>query len=119
MNDPDEVFSPFDPYSFCSIDGFHEGPNYTWWMWTFHYSDQIVRQLYSHFLLRLPSMYFTRVPRIFRLAKFRHMDVKKLEVEGAGTSQALTFFHQLRTEFIDALLKEWKTLNLVSALLLS
>ncbi len=62
-------------------------------------------------------MYFTRLSRIFRNAKFGGIDIKMLEVN--GTSQAITDFEGLWDGFVEILVKEWKTLNIISALLLS
>lgn len=117
LRNPDDVFYPLDPYGFRTVDSFYEGRWYSWQAWTSYYFDQAIRQSYRHILLKLPSMYFTRVSKIFRLAKVRGTDVEKLR--GAGTSEALRDFQTLWSDFVDTLIKEWKTLNVVSALLLS
>jgi hypothetical protein len=125
------------------------------------------RQLYLYFLLRLPSLYFSRVAKIFEDAEVSKPDIQRMidtcgaEPTGnangdramgawaansepamaAGTnvvlsttgqlppfsedwsppavSPALARFKSSWEAFIDSLLREWKTLNIVSALLLS
>ncbi|KAJ7609062.1 hypothetical protein FB45DRAFT_945265 [Roridomyces roridus] len=108
--------------------------------------DVIPRQLYLHFLLRIPSMYFTRVTRIFEDAQLSLPDIKKMAraraeqwnpAEPENPRWPTTFMQQLpnvNTEplprsllvfrsnwdnFIDDLMSEWQTLNIVSVLLMS
>ncbi|KAG8935476.1 hypothetical protein FRC02_008027 [Tulasnella sp. 418] len=92
-----------------------------------------VRQIYRHILLRLPSLYFARVWRIIFEAQ-----VSKPEIERMIRSRnlgrdfpiavqwvppvvppGLSRFKNAWEDFVETLLKEWKTLNVVSALLLS
>lgn len=122
--------------------------------------DQMLRQIYRHFLLRLPSVYFTRVSKVFEEAELSRVEVQKM-IEASkrarnrrlrrGQRQAqsesharrdpppdsldfwpnerewmtpivspsLQRFKQSWDEFMESLQKEWKTLNVVSALLLS
>lgn len=130
------------------------------------------RQLYLYFLLRLPSLYFSRVARIFENAEVSKPDIQRMIetcgpeangnasgdramgvwaaesgpgittdiMNGSGVllttsgpllppfsedwsppavSPALARFKNSWEAFIDSLLREWKTLNIVSALLLS
>ena len=44
-----------------------------------HYIDQIFRQLYRHLLLRIPSMYFTRVSRVFKDSGVSRRELKRFE----------------------------------------
>ncbi|KAF8749724.1 hypothetical protein RHS01_09867 [Rhizoctonia solani] len=100
--------------------------------------DQALRQMYRHFLLRLPSVYFTRVSKVFEEAELREYGVvggkhkvkakrRRILTFGANerewttpiVSPSLQRFKQSWDEFMDSLQKEWKTLNVVSALLLS
>jgi hypothetical protein len=145
-------------------------------------TDILPRQIYLHFLLRLPAMYFTRVARIFEDAEVSRPDIERMiDARGGGgaymmpsvsetvpvypgmagsnhgrepgvtlspsiasaghlgvtvsahpytlpfpddwsppvVSPALIRFKHSWEAFIDSLLREWKTLNVVSALLLS
>lgn len=94
-------------------------------------SSEPLVQLYLHFLLRLPSTYFSRVSRIFEDAAVTKPEIDKLiqrVSEGAElprewttqlVSPALIRFKARWEEFVDGAIKEWKTLNLVSALLSS
>ncbi|KZT23200.1 hypothetical protein NEOLEDRAFT_1180253 [Neolentinus lepideus HHB14362 ss-1] len=131
--------------------------------------DTLPRIIYLHLLLRLPSLYFSRVARIFEDAEVSRPDIQRMvdatgfresgfrtsaaptpaaegegariqRAGGAGTirsnamstllpapdewnppavSPALARFKRSWEEFIGSLLKEWKTLNVVSALLLT
>jgi hypothetical protein len=114
--------------------------------------EVLPRHAYLHALLRLPSLYFTRVARLFEDADVSRPDIQRMidmcndpapvrsDIEahppggGAGrdpyffypdewtvpaVSPALARFKRNWEIFIDQLLREWKTLNLVSALLLS
>ncbi|KAF9263889.1 hypothetical protein L218DRAFT_901212 [Marasmius fiardii PR-910] len=120
---------------------------------TYHFiTDWLPRVVYLHLLLRLPSMYFSRVARIFEDAEVSKPDIRRL-VEGCfgganayqdypptadhqatrvrtisgpdsqdlqpQVTPALQKFKYTWEDFIDSLLREWKTLNVVSALLLS
>lgn len=117
--------------------------------------DQILRQVYRHFLLRLPSVYFTRVSKVFEEAELSRVEVQKMidaskrarrsrirerhkdpgprsmtvdamdffpsdrEWATPVVSPSLNRFKESWDEFMESLQKEWKTLNVVSALLLS
>lgn len=111
------------------------------------FADTLVRQLYLTLLLRIPALYWSRVARVFEDAELSKPDVQRMiatctpELNGDGArrapyghhqapvlpfpedwnpsnvSPALVRFKQSWELFIDSLLREWKTLNLVSALL--
>ncbi|KAF7345430.1 hypothetical protein MVEN_01561000 [Mycena venus] len=98
------------------------------------------RQIYLHFLLRIPSLYFSRVTRIFEDARLSLPDIKRMA--RAKTDQwdasanfiwqpsmqtpdqmplprSLLQFRSSWEGFIDSLMREWKTLNVISVLLMS
>ena len=93
--------------------------------------DTVPRQVYLHVLLRLPYLYFSRVTRIFEEAELTMPEIKRMALEavpGSRHGQGKLSRKQRKTtiqlkstwdSFIDSLLREWKTLNLVSVLLLS
>lgn len=102
---------------------------------------EFVRQAYLNALLRLPSIYFSRVARVFEDAEIGRPDIENLiervrvadgrqnifpsprewrrGVEEGNVSPALGRFMESWEDFVDSLMREWKTLNVVSALLLS
>jgi hypothetical protein len=106
------------------------------WIFLFY---TLPRQLYLHFLFRLPAFYFTRVAHIFEEAEMTMSEIEQMANDhgtyqhflGSGSgyygdtqdpNSAPAKLTQLRvtwSAFIDSLLEEWKTLNIVSALLLS
>ncbi|RDB30107.1 hypothetical protein Hypma_013948 [Hypsizygus marmoreus] len=90
------------------------------------------RQLYLHLLLRLPWLYWSRVARIFEEARMAVPEIKKMALENVrqgidpmalnGPYTMSPLYANLKVTwegFIDSLLKEWKTLNIVSVLLLT
>lgn len=117
--------------------------------------DTLPRQFYLHLLLRLPSLYFSRIARVYEDAQLSKPDLDRMiesysssgqqqqrqrisrsspippgahyhpapalpfpdEWTTTNVSPALIRFKQSWEDFIDSLLREWKTLNLVSALL--
>jgi hypothetical protein len=100
--------------------------------------DTVPRQIYLHFMLRLPSLYFSRVTRIFEDAEMSMPEIKKMALEAASgwkdpakdLNRGFIFDPQELTppyaslqnswqNFIDSLMREWKTLNIISVLLLS
>ena len=106
--------------------------------------DMFPRQLYLHVQLRLPSLYFSRVARIFQDAAVSRPELQRIidACEAAGTetapyrttgallpfpedwvppnvSPALARFKLSWESFVASLVREWKTLNVLSALLLS
>ncbi|KAG6810118.1 hypothetical protein H0H92_013235 [Tricholoma furcatifolium] len=91
------------------------------------FSSTFPRQLYLIFLLWLPNFYFSRVARIFDEADMTMPEIEKMALQGMASrvedlqlaSPASIHFKATWENFIDSLLKEWKTLNIVSVLLLS
>lgn len=101
--------------------------------------DTLPRQVYLHFQLRLPALYFSRVARIFEDAELSMPDIKRMAVVATNrwkekstsvVNANLDFepsivslhFSHLKSSwegFIDSLMREWKTLNIISVLLLS
>ncbi|KAF9044282.1 hypothetical protein BJ165DRAFT_189732 [Panaeolus papilionaceus] len=95
--------------------------------------DTLPRQIYLHLLLRLPSLYFSRVSRIFLEAEVTMPEIKQgvlhdaqhFKTQGGWFPEPYLVspcYQKLQSSwdaFIDSLLKEWKTLNIVSVLLLS
>lgn len=102
----------------------------------------IPTMLYLCLLLRLPALYFSRVARVFENADLSQRDVDRMAVARVTqwgrdpiaappgvwqyepqpdekVSVALLQFKSSWEHFVDTLLKEWKTLNVVSALLTS
>lgn len=117
--------------------------------------DTLPRQIYLHLLIRLPSLYFSRIARVYEDAQLSKPDLDCMiesysssrqqqqrqrivrsspippgahyhpapalpfpdEWTATNVSPALFRFKQSWEAFIDSLLREWKTLNLVSALL--
>jgi len=97
--------------------------------------DTLPRQVYLYILLRLPALYFSRVSRIFDEAEISLPQIKQGIVDAAEQptephSASVTAYFDPPTSafgtlektwllFIDSLLREWKTLNIISVLLLS
>lgn len=98
--------------------------------------DTLPRQIYLNLMLRLPQLYFTHVIRIFENAEMSMPEIKKMALEANNylkdplISKALHLesgfacsrYHSLSRSwvaFIDSLMKEWKTMNIISVLLLS
>jgi hypothetical protein len=106
--------------------------------------DTLPRQLYLHSQLRLPSLYFSRVARIFEDAAVSRPEIQRIidayEPVGTASTQNLTSrivlpfpedwvtpnvtpalarFKGSWESFVDSLVREWKTLNVLSALLLT
>ncbi len=95
------------------------------------------RQIYLHLLLRLPSLYFSRVTRIFEEADLTLPELKKMALETASQVSPNNFdprwleagivtvppqYERLKMtweSFIDSVIREWKTFNIISVLLLS
>jgi len=94
-------------------------------------------QMYLHFfLLRLPSLYFSRVARIFEEADMTLLEIKKMALETASpgfkhefeiqstfeSSSVPPAYQRLKSTwefFIDSVMREWKTFNIISVLLLT
>ncbi|KAH9027954.1 hypothetical protein EDB85DRAFT_2074698 [Lactarius pseudohatsudake] len=104
--------------------------------------DMLPRQMYLHTQLRLPSLYFSRVARIFQDAAVSRPELQRIidacEAAGSETtpfrttgtllpfpedwvppnvSPALARFKLSWETFVASLVREWKTLNVLSALL--
>lgn len=108
----------------------------------FFFLEVIVGQIYFHVLLRLPSLYFSRVSRIFDEANLNLFEIAEMVFETAGTPDSKEKPHvdlnlqvsqqvapKIRPQyerlkssweaFIDALIREWETFNIVSVMLLT
>ncbi|KAF8520030.1 hypothetical protein BU17DRAFT_21565, partial [Hysterangium stoloniferum] len=122
----EEPFAPVDPYRLNECL-----PSQTLW----HIASHVFRQAYRHLLLRIPSIYFTRVSRVFSDAELSRPEVQRM-IEGRNkgeefrwpadhewvapnVSPAMIRFKESWETFVESVLKEWKTLNVVSALLLT
>lgn len=105
--------------------------------------ETVPQQVYLHFLLRLPSLYFSRVARIFEDAELSLSDIEKMAATRMEewnsnpkmarripsyalwnpnldhVSPALQQFKSSWEDFVDLLINEWKVLNVISALLAS
>ncbi|KAF8148053.1 hypothetical protein B0H34DRAFT_803176 [Crassisporium funariophilum] len=100
--------------------------------------DTMPRQVYLHLLLRLPYLYFSRVTRIFEEAEMSMPEIKKMALEATSqwndptrnlpktwnfepkvVSPPYENLQRSWSLFIDSLMREWKTLNIISVLLLS
>ncbi|TFK67811.1 hypothetical protein BDN72DRAFT_74695 [Pluteus cervinus] len=76
---------------------------------------QVVYFLYRLLLLNLPEVYYYRVLRVYEESQPLDPD---LSIRTSYSEPEVSFSEAWRG-FVKALMKEWKTLNLVSALLLS
>lgn len=104
--------------------------------------ESVPQQIYLHLLLRLPSLYFSRVARVFEDAELSLSDIEKMAVtrmdewhskpkmneripshalwdHDQEVSPALKQFKSSWEDFVDSLINEWKVLNVISALLSS
>jgi len=93
--------------------------------------ETLPRTMYIYFLLRLPSFYFRRVARIFEDADMTLPEIKKMAIETAVQGQFDFHMMELSTPpqyerltttwqtFINDVMREWQTFNIVSVLLLS
>jgi len=103
--------------------------------------DTVPRQVYLHLHLRLPYLYYSRVTRIFEEAEMsvptiikgilqaaaekdadviqRQFQQRAVPLEPPSENAAYTRLKDTWESFIDSLVKEWKTLNIISVLLLS
>jgi hypothetical protein len=98
----------------------------------------LIRLIFSCLQMRLPSMYFLRVSRIIKKSGISMADYSRLKQPGpqlgflaeaakmAGAvgmpnikcAHSLHRFRKKWKEFVEQCVKEWKNLNIVSALLL-
>lgn len=90
-------------------------------------TDAFPRQMYLLFLFRLPALYFLRVTRIFEEADLTLTEIKEMALHVNAEDSYLAIaslypaYQRLITAwelFINKLVKEWETLNVVSVLLL-
>jgi hypothetical protein len=96
---------------------------------------QIFIQIYRLILLGLPTIYFSRVSHVFEGADVSGPEIQRM-VEGRkeedayrwpgdhewvapNVSPALIRFKESWETFVASVVKEWETLNVVSALLLT
>lgn len=99
--------------------------------------DTLPRQIYLYFLLTLPSLYFSRVSRIFVEAELSKPIIERMIISSRVDDWSITriqntfnmtplpfdshviaSFKTSWEQFVDSMMKEWKTLNLVTVLLL-
>ncbi|KAH0839529.1 hypothetical protein J3R83DRAFT_387 [Lanmaoa asiatica] len=144
---------------FCCITPLHCSPKDRFFSFLrdarYFILDTLPRQIYLHLLLRIPSLYFSRIAKVYEDAQLSKPDLERMidsysssrqqqeqqrivrsspippgahyhpapvlpfpdEWTSTNVSPALVRFKQSWEAFIDSLLREWKTLNLVSALL--
>ena len=92
-------------------------------------------QIYLHILLRLPSLYFSRVAQIFEDADRTLPEIKKMALDMASqglndsdidmafeSSSVPPAYRRLTSVwefFIGSLMREWETFNIISVLLLT
>ena len=102
--------------------------------------DVIPRQVYLYFLLGFPALYWSRVTRIFHDANLGMSEIKRMALEAASSDDGMQkvmlyqgIFPQESTHapvpyenlrnswhaFIELLMREWKTFNIITVLLLS
>ncbi|KAJ7753562.1 hypothetical protein B0H16DRAFT_1316900 [Mycena metata] len=90
--------------------------------------DFIPRQIYEHCLLRIPRLYFLRVTRTFEDLQLTRRDITRMADARAdewdssanhNLSPGLLRFRSSWEDLIDSLMREWKTLNIISVLLMS
>ncbi|KAG6811190.1 hypothetical protein H0H92_008630, partial [Tricholoma furcatifolium] len=86
------------------------------------------QETYHTVLLRLPSFYYDRVATMFKDLNVNMLELEGLALQGMvpvplkeleEKNPACANLKVTWEDFIDSLLREWKTLNIISALLLS
>ena len=115
LSRPAEIFENDDPYV---LRGFGEKSKDVF----SHFLDQTFRQIYLHMLLRIPSMYFTRISRMSKVAIVRSQGVEELmarAIRNKSNSGKIDYFKKEWEVFVRGVVKEWETFNIVSVLLLS
>ena len=73
-------------------------------------------------LLRIPSMYFTRISRMLKAAILRSQVVDNIMSRGSPKKAPLgkvDYFKKEWEAFVRGVVKEWETLNIVSVFVLS
>ncbi|KAH6874861.1 hypothetical protein BKA70DRAFT_1479938 [Coprinopsis sp. MPI-PUGE-AT-0042] len=125
------VHSPSDPYEHDD-----RGSSFKRTLSTvaLYLTREIPRRIYISFLLRLPAFYFSRVARIFEEADLTLSEIKSkvFDIEPPNSRPINSFppdtmamppaYGHLKMTweaFIDSLVREWKTFNIISVLLLS
>lgn len=93
------------------------------------FTNVLLQQIYLNCLLRLPYMYYSRVDQIFQDAQLTMEEIKEMALRDSVAedsqgpySQMPKAYSRLKKNwerFIDNLMREWKTLNIISGLLLS
>lgn len=94
------------------------------------YSYLSISRLYLYFLLGVPGLYFTRVATVFEDANIHGHALEQMVLNNASARRypelvvsydhpAFKRLNKSWTQFIDTLIKEWKTFNIISVLLLS
>ncbi|PPR01619.1 hypothetical protein CVT24_005846 [Panaeolus cyanescens] len=112
----------------------------TWQYVLAFFLDTVPRQVYLHLLLRLPYLYYSRVTHVFEDADMDVHDLKRgifesarkerewasvmKPVGGGGyelspAGRAYQDVSDVWMKLVDSLIKEWETLNIISALLLT
>ncbi|KAH9477352.1 hypothetical protein JR316_0009558 [Psilocybe cubensis] len=96
--------------------------------------DFIPRKIYLYLLLRLPAVYFSRVAAIFEESALTLPEIKQMTLQSSFGNQGLQQAPQFQAfnishrfekldytwnSFVDSLLRDWNTYNIVSALILS
>ncbi len=89
--------------------------------------DSLPRWMYQYFLLYLPALYFGRVAHIFEEADLSLPEIKRMVLTAEGefdhyTLEKMPQYRRLRMawkSFIEDVMREWKTFNIISVLLLS
>lgn len=91
--------------------------------------DSLPRGLYQVFLLFLPALYLGRVALVFEEADLSLPEIKRMVIQTAADGKFSVFmmekmpqYERLRStwqSFIDDVMREWKTFNIISVLLLS
>ncbi|KAF8872945.1 hypothetical protein BD779DRAFT_316434 [Infundibulicybe gibba] len=93
-------------------------------------AQEVIKEIYLLALLRLPPIYFVRVGRVIHDAELSEEDVEEISVRSDdawevktdwtdGRRTKLATFKSSWESFASSLIKEWKTFNVVSVLLLS
>ena len=97
-----------------------------------YFKGRILSQVYLCLLLRLPLLYFSRVAHIFEEADLTLSQIKEMAYtttvqdrpgfDRYEAFKSLPQYERLKStwiSFIDSVMREWKTFNIISVLLLS
>jgi hypothetical protein len=114
---PDDTVTPNGPY----YTNWQE-PKLTGIAFKFM-SITVPRQMYLYILFRLPSLYFSRVGKIFEEANISVGETKRIALQASSHLLFEPSAHEKLTSswefFIGSVTEEWKTFNVVSTLLLA